>query len=406
MKRFALAAFAVSAVCATNAMHIQIGASGWARRAQQWIDETMEIGATPGTLSSQVCAARGWTDYGNYYYYIPLGKSVTTSSAGWSESCYVRFIPGGGLSLYAATTSPDYTEQYGAKRFVAAEAVSLGTFGYTSQYHNYAWDNAVITIKGDPYSTVLNDTDTDRTVNGVRIPAGEARALPFPIYLVMDEIENVKFYDLESGVEITPRDFAGYGESGVYYSLRGGYYCPSWTGNIRFSDGTSKADRTPPAEPLLFGDMATANADRILYARNDMPIYADGKVVSTNIQLQTWWDFDQNAWGGSPLAYINDTCVCSGHSTSHIIAYTVSTAGMKVYAGTGYVDFTMWQTPQSGYSGGSCTMRCWDAAMGSSTSAYADTPAGHKAEVSAGLGTARFRLKVNVKTGTWSVYPL
>ena len=193
MKRFALAAFAVSAVCAANAMHIQIGASGWSRHAGQWIDGSVGIGATAGTLSSQICAAYGWTDYGSYYYYVPLGaKRITTGNESWTESCYVRFIPGGGLSLYAATTSPDYTEQYGAKRFVAAETVSLGTFGYTSQYHNYAWDHAVITIRGDPYSTVLNDTDTDRTVNGVLIPAGEARALPFPIYLVMDEIENVK----------------------------------------------------------------------------------------------------------------------------------------------------------------------------------------------------------------------
>jgi len=209
---------------------------------------------------------------------------------------------------------------------------------------------------------------------------------------------------MATGNEVIPYNYAGFGYYRQSYGTDG-YYTLSWSGDIRICDGTVSTNY-PPAEPLLFGNMATDSTNKILYARNDMPIYADGKVVSTNIQLQTWWDFDQNAWGGSPLAYINDTCVCNGHSTSHIIAYTVSTAGMKVYDGTGYVDFTMWQTPQSGYSGGNCTMRCWDAAMGSSTSAYADTPAGHKAEVSAGLGTARFRLKVNVKTGAWSVYPL
>ena len=400
-------AFAAAlAASAASAFHIQVGASGWARHGQQWVVDTMEVGATSGTLSSQVAAALSTTDWGTYYYYLPLGKRIEQGGSSWGEYCYIRFIPGGGLDLYAATASADYTETYGARRFTAAECVKLGTFGYTSQYHNYAWDNAVVTIRGDPYSTIVNDTGTDRTVNGVTIPAGEGRALPFPIYLVMEEIEGVKFYDLESGNEITCHDYASYGKSGVYYNWHGGYYCPSWTGNIRICDGTTAPTNQPPAEPLVFGDMKTANEYKLLFAENDAPIYADGKVVSTNIQLQTWWDFTQSEWGGSPKAYINATCVCNGHSTSHIIAYTVSTAGMKVYDGIGYVDFTMSQTPQSGYSGGGCTMKCWDASLGGSTSAYENAPAEHKAAVSAGLGVARFRLKVNVRTGTWMVYPL
>lgn len=397
MKRIVLAVLVSIVFFAANAMHIQIGASGRKRIANQWFSGSVEIGATSGTLSSQVSAACQETDNGEYFDCIlPLGTNL------WSKTFYVWFVPGGGLSLYAATAPAFYALQGGAKRFTAAETVPLGTFGYTSLYANYAWDHAVVTIRGNPYSTVLNDTDTDRTVNGTLIPAGESRLLPFPIYLVMDEIENVKFYDLESGDEITC--YIPEGENDIYWS--GNYYCPSWTGDIRFSDGTSKAANIPPAEPLVFGDMAVTNADKILYAQNDMPIYADGKVVATNIQLQTWWDFDNSAWGNTPKAYINNVCVCPGHTTSHIIAYTVSTEGMKVYGGTGYVDFTMRQTPQSGYVGGSCTMRCWDATIGSTTSAYARTPSGHKAEVSAGTGTAKFRLKVDINTGAWSVYPL
>jgi hypothetical protein len=50
-------------------------------------------------------------------------------------------------------------------------------------------------------------------------------------------------------------------------------------------------------------------------------------------------------------------------------------------------------------------MRCWDAKMGSSTSGYSNTPAQHKAEVSAGMGVARFKLTINTFTGEWKVEP-
>ncbi|MBO7721387.1 MAG: hypothetical protein J6T01_03180 [Kiritimatiellae bacterium] len=107
------------------------------------------------------------------------------------------------------------------------------------------------------------------------------------------EIENVRFFDLNSGDEI----------SGVYYNMSGGYYCPSWTGDIRFSDGTTVT--IPPAEPLVFGDMATANEDKVLYATNDMPVRSMFVNVTTNFQLQTWWDFSHDDWGSSPKAKID-----------------------------------------------------------------------------------------------------
>ena len=50
-------------------------------------------------------------------------------------------------------------------------------------------------------------------------------------------------------------------------------------------------------------------------------------------------------------------------------------------------------------------MRCWDKNAGGDTSGYAAASDDHKAEVSAGLGTARFKLTVNILTGQWKVEP-
>ncbi len=404
MKALLTFAAAAASLCA-SAFHIQIGASGWSRRAQQWISKSMDIGATAGTLSSHVATALGETDYGVYYNYIPLGKRITTDSASWSENCYIRFPPGGGLTLYASTVSKDYTEQYGAKAFASADVVKLETFGYTSSWQNYAWDYGVVTMKGDPYSVVMNDTDTARTINGVEIAARDSASLPFPIFLVMSEVPNVKFYDLESGTEITCKDFASYGQSGVYYHSKG-YYCPSWTGNIRISDGTTAATNAP-YETFVYGDMVAANTDKLLYSTNGMPVRSAIVNITTNIALNTWWDFTQSEWGSSPQAMINGEVVCSAHSTSHIISYTVNANNLKIntMTGRGYVYFTMSQAPGDGSSGGGCVMRCWDAAQGSSTSGYANTPADHKAEISAGLGVARFKMTIDIFAGTWKVEP-
>lgn len=281
-----------------------------------------------------------------------------------------------------------------------AEVVKCPTFGWSyPPYIDCRLEHGVFTMRGDPYSLVMNDTDKDRIVNGVMIKAGESKKLPFPFWLKMDKVDNIQFFDLTTGEEFFGQDFAGYGESGVYY--KDGAYAPMWTGDFRFTDGTKKENEVP-IEPLVFGDMSTSAENKLLYADNNFPIYANGKEVSTNIQLMTEWAFDHSVWGGSPKAYINDTCVCSGHSTTHIIDYTVSTKGAVFYGnGKGAVEFTMWQTPQSGYSGGSCLMRCWDKQY----SSYANAPENHRAEVSAGLGVARFRVTLNRNTGEWKVEP-
>jgi hypothetical protein len=46
-------------------------------------------------------------------------------------------------------------------------------------------------------------------------------------------------------------------------------------------------------------------------------------------------------------------------------------------------------------------MRCWDKQY----SSYANAPENHRAEVSAGLGVARFRVTLNRNTGEWKVEP-
>ena len=286
-----------------------------------------------------------------------------------------------------------------------AEVVKCPTFGWTYlPYIDHRLEHGVFTMRGDPYSVVVNDTSQDRIVNGVMIKAGEGAKLPFPFWLKMDKVDNIRFFDLTTGEEFFGQDFAGYDESGVYY--KDGAYAPMWTGDFRFTDGTKKENVLTNLNQIVFADLKTSSGN-VLYATNNMPVYAGSVNITTNIQLNTWWEFDQDSWGGSPQAMINGEVVCNGHSTSHIIPYTVNANNLKVseMSGIGYCYFTMSQTPQSGKSGGSCVMRCWDAKMGSSTSGYSNTPAQHKAEVSAGMGVARFKLTVNVYTGEWKVEP-
>ena len=177
--------------------------------------------------------------------------------------------------------------------------------------------------------------------------------------------------------------------------------------NIVFYKASAKPTIHSPVGVLVYGDMVSTNADKVLYGKAGMPLRSAVVNVTTNFELMTWWDFTQSEWG-SPKAKINEEVVCSSHATSHIISHTVNGNNIQVneLTGKGYIYFTMSQEPQSGYAGGSCTMRCWDASMGSDTSAYANTPADHKAESSAGTGVARFKVTVNIYAGTWKVEAL
>ena len=403
-KRSIIFAAAALLVGVAHAFHCQFGVSGYSNYEADWCGYTIDVGASANRLSYWNAAKYGHTDNGSEYYYIYLSEKKSDGT--WKRGAYLTFLPGGGLTLRASTTSADYDTMYGSKKFTAAERINLGTFGYRSSWVDYSYANSVVTVRGDPYSVILNDTDKDRTFNGVEIKSGDCACLPFPVYLVTAEIENAKFYDLESGKEIIPHEFTNHGESGRYYSQKG-FYAPNWTGNIRITDGTTHHQEITNINQIVYADMEASRKDYPVYSTNNMPIYAGTVVITTNIQLMTWWDFDQDAWGSSPQAMINGEVVCSGHSTSHIVAYTVNANELHVseMSGNGYCYFTMSQTPESGYSGGACTMRCWDKNAGGDTSGYAAASDDHKAEVSAGLGTARFKLTVNILTGQWKVEP-
>lgn len=286
--------------------------------------------------------------------------------------------------------------------FTCAETVNLGTFGYYNSWipgQDYRMFNSVFTCRCDPYSTVVNGTSSDITVNGVRIGAWQGARLPFPLELYMDEIEDVEFHDLATGDELTPSADEYTGD--IY--IDGDHYYLGWTGDFRITSPAS--NRVVSAERLLYGEDVS---NSIVYAENSYPIYEGRIPVHTNIQLNTWWDFAQSEWGSSPQAKINGEVVCGGHDTGHIIPYTVNAADVYVseMSGEGAFYFTMSQTPGSGYGGGACTFKCWDADTGSTTAGYAAAAPEHRAAISGGTSTvAEFKVTINIYTGKWKVEP-
>ena len=252
-------------------------------------------------------------------------------------------------------------------------------------------------MRGDPYSSVVNDTGRGITVNGAVIPDGGSSRLALPLFLVMPQISGVKFYDLDTGDEITPVSVNG----SSYYN---GAYCLNWTGDIIVS-----CHRPPHTvtngEAIIYGDMKSENADAILHAENGSPLYGPA-IVPTNITMMTWWDFAQEEWG-SPLAKINGETVCAGHSTTHIIPHEVNSGRVFERDGKYTFTFTMSLVPESGKSGGGCSFRCWDAAAGDTAADYGNCPAAHKASVYGYAGTvATFKVTITRLTGEWKVEPV
>lgn len=405
MKRLAISTLCALTALAVFAFHVQMGFSGYSHEiandikngrtpatVSPWIGATADVGATAGYINiDHGNRVRVATQYERSGTMATVGPYVAWSTPGSPDRLE---LSNQGTSVYSAFVT-------------AGETVAVPTFGYAYlPYQDYRFSHGLLTIRGNPYSTVWNDTAAARTINGVQFAAGDGKPLMFPLDLVTAEIPNVKFYDMDSGDEITPHDYAPYGQSAQYYDTEYGRYSLGWSGNIRISDGTT-APTNAPDEKLVFGDMVSANANKVLYAANDMPLYTAMVNIATNIQMMTWWDFSHSSWGNSPDAMINGEVVCDSHSTGHIIAYSVNATDLKVseITGKGCVYFTMSLAPQNGYSGGDCVMRCWDAARGDSQSAYASTPADHKAEISAGTGVARFKVTINIFTGEWKVEP-
>lgn len=420
-KRFAASVSFALAALAASGFHVQFGYSGWSSEiAQQlasgntltvkspWICTAKEIGATPSRVTG--------VDLRKVYYKNGISAVTTSPRLEWRT--------------YNDTFT--LTDNSSQERFIIAEtspAPSTSKLSY-----------GLLTVRGDPYSVVMNDTDTDRTVNGVLIKSGQCAYLPFPMFIETSEIPNVHFYALDTGNEIQPMNLNTAADPKYYY----GYYKLMWTGDIRISDGTHSPTNKPTfeasPEPLVYGDMVAANANKILFAANNMPIYSSaankpidpdnpdnpddpggsggsggssgsgdsnvpyiafepGELYKTGtIRLRAEWVFDDAAWGIAPKAVINGNVVCEAHTTAHIVAYKANVIYVISGSGTEYAYLNMSQTPDEGYSGGDCTMRCWD----SRANSYDAASPTHRAEVSAGTGTAYFIVTI-YPSGEWTL---
>lgn len=279
-----------------------------------------------------------------------------------------------------------------------AEAYAFGRLSWDT--FDFAWSNCVFTLRGDPYSIVMNNTSTARTINDVEIGAFTGKSLLFPLTLKMSNDPGLSFYDLESGEQIP-----------ATYSNGNGRYSLGWTGNIELRDGSTPSAIPPMTnlDQIVYADMKASDEGKVTFAENDKPVYAGLVSVSTNVQLCTWWEFNQDAWGSSPKAKINGEVVCEAHSTDHLIGYTTNQGVLHVseMTGIGTFTFTMSQTPDSGHSGGTCVFKCWDASVGATKEGYAAAAPEHKAAVNGGAGTvAVFRVTINVLNGKWKVEPV
>ena len=143
-------------------------------------------------------------------------------------------------------------------------------------------------------------------------------------------------------------------------------------------------------------DVLYGSDDVPIYGKDDDPLYA-GKpfIYTTNVTVMTEWAFDQSAYG-SPVAYINGESVCGGHSTSHIIDYTVTSADSWTWNKNKQA-YEAWFTMSiyTSGSGGSCNFRCWRNA-----SSYDAANVDERASVSGDQSTvARFRIEHKPQTG-------
>ena len=375
MMRMATLAFAALSLAA-SAFHVQVGVSGRYTDGGTFVNGTFIPNLVWTNMTDEVGATNG------YFEGFSLDPARLSHVQNWTFSIGTR------------------NGYYGTITFTCDETVKIGTFGYYySAISGQDWRmfNSVFTCRGDPYSTVLNDTGADRTINGVLIRAGQSARLPFPLELYMEEIDDVKFYDLTTGDELTPHADQYTGDIYIDYD----HYYLGWTGDFKIT--CPATNRVMSAERLLYGEDAS---NSIVYAENSYPIYQER--IYTNIQLNTWWDFTQSEWGDAPVAKINGETVCGAHSTGHIIPYNTEEGFYYIIPVEERVTyFTMSQVPQSGYGGGACVFKCWDASVSSSREGYAATAPEHKAEISGGVSTvAKFKLTMNIKTGEWKVEPV
>lgn len=392
--QFCLAAVSAALTLATMpaaAFHVQFGLSArfdsmpsvyrtgyGANLITKYLWMTEEVGATPSYIN-----------YLNNRNMLNLSITIH-----WKDKS-----SGGGISSDSATSMGvnlawnDPGDMGSVTLFDQTSRTELGTVDLAEAVRldgvQSSVSDIVLTMRGDPYSTVFNATEQTLTVNGVTIAAGTGERLKFPVYLKTDEIENVRFYDLDTLKELS----ATYSD---------GAYLLGWTGNIRISTAPDPDNSVATAadETLLYGDIVTANADRLLYSTDGGGLVYSSALRGTNIALNVWWDFTQAEWG-DPVAYINGETVCPGHVTEHIIPHTVADGDPRSSSETREIYFTASLSPGESKAGGACTIRVYDQTAGD----YESVPTEHRAEVAAGTDTATFKLTIGPYGLWWKVEP-
>lgn len=410
--RVLTATIAAAAALASHAVDVDISFTAYDHAVEYYVANGRSTASPWISATNSIRGAGGGAHLGadNLYFGIPLSARFTADGASASTGAFISW-QNRGDPLSARLTQG--LSQTGAHHVDVAisDVAKCPAFGWVqAPYVDQRLEHGVLTMRGDPCSTVVNGTSRDLVVNGVTLYAGRGARLPFPFHLKMEEVEGIRFYDLATGDEFAPYAYTPTysGETTIYYD---GTYSPMWTGDFMFKADSGRPADVATSNLLLYADMADGGTEAAgvpLHGADGAPVYAGFVYVSTNVALNTWWEFGQNQWGSSPKAKINGEVVCGAHCTGHMIPYRVNAEDMSVSetSGEGSFYFSMSQEPMDGYSGGSCVMRVWDGGLSATSDGYAAAPQEHRAEVSAGTGTAWFRVTANVYKGTWKVEAL
>lgn len=406
--RVLTATIAAAAALASHAVDVDISFTAYDHGVEYYVAKGQSTASPWISATNSIRGAGGGAHLGadNLYFGIPLSARFTANGASASTGAFISWQNRGDPLSARLTQGLSQSGAYSVDVQIS-DVAKCPAFGWVqTPYVDRRLEHGVLTMRGDPCSTVVNGTSRDLVVNGVTLYAGRGARLPFPFHLKMEEVEGVRFYDLATGDEFAPYDYTTTysGETTIYYD---GAYSPMWTGDFMFKDGNEPAE-VATSSVLLYADMADGGADAPLHGTNGAPVYSGSVCLATNVELVTWWEFDHGQWGGSPMAKINGEVVCGGHSTTHVIPYRVNEERLFVpeLSGVAVAYFTMSLDPEDGYSGGRCVMRVWNVSAGSTTDGYAAAAEDHRAEVTANTGTARFKISIDFYLGTWKVEAL
>lgn len=161
--------------------------------------------------------------------------------------------------------------------------------------------------------------------------------------------------------------FTAEGREDAHYTFTnldtGDHFVVDSGAELEFLIGRFKISASVPSKdfPTLLVNDIKGDGTSIVYGKYNTPVFQFPVFFSpTDIKIYTEWVFDQDSYG-TPKAYINNSVVCEGHDTGHIIDYAISDGAYEYDANTREykITFTMKITPGIGKYGGSCTFRCW-----------------------------------------------